>query len=471
MPSADPRLLRRLSGEVSSDGRHVLFHLEMADGTRREMIVPADALPNLAQYLKQQAGIAVEMQRQLSPADPIQPAPPRAEPMPGQFAYLDALDQPRISLEALKSGAADGIYLEADDAPRQFPSPTPEFHDDPDGARLFSGFHPGVVTYPPTFLASARDARIIGYRTVLRRDGYFFNDDPVGGPMRAAYLDRMRSPDDFLNEDTGLREAPDPALFVLDHAGRPEQRLDGSVVVLCSHEPSNFGSFLFRVLPKISALQRFGLDRLPLLAYAHAPSVREFLELAGLDPERLIVHDTHTIYSVEHAILPCLRNNQAFLDTESRALFARMRERCGNAADGRRIYISRAGFAHRSSSTRVMLNEAELIARLAERGFQIVEPETMPAREQIATFSAASLVVGPSGSGMFNVAFCHPATRVIDIESEPHWIHAHRCLFASCELRYGIFEGKVDDTDHRPVHRRWRVNVEALMQRIETLAA
>ena len=74
--------------------------------------------------------------------------------------------------------------------------------------------------------------------------------------------------------------------------------------------------------------------------------------------------------------------------------------------------------------------------------------------------------MAPSGSGLFNAAFCHPGTKLIDIESEPHWIYAHAGLLASCGLRYGIFVGVVDSADTRAVHRRWSVDIPALLDRV-----
>jgi capsular polysaccharide biosynthesis protein len=120
-------------------------------------------------------------------------------------------------------------------------------------------------------------------------------------------------------------------------------------------------------------------------------------------------------------------------------------------------------------SRRVLLNEAELQQRLSEIGFEIVQPESLPAAEQIRAFFNAEIIVGPSGAGMFNVVFCKPGTRVIDIESEPHWIGAHMSLFASCGLDYGIFEGKVEGGPSQQHHRPWRVNVPALIERIKKL--
>ena len=117
-----------------------------------------------------------------------------------------------------------------------------------------------------------------------------------------------------------------------------------------------------------------------------------------------------------------------------------------------------------------MLDKAELIARLRPLGFDIVEPQRLTATEQIAAFASAELVVGPSGSGMFNAAFCRPGTKLIDIESEPHWIYPHCCLFASAELEHCIFEGLAADRDWSTHHKPWRVNVEALLRRTAQFA-
>jgi hypothetical protein len=117
-----------------------------------------------------------------------------------------------------------------------------------------------------------------------------------------------------------------------------------------------------------------------------------------------------------------------------------------------------------------MLNEAELIERLRPLGFEVIEPQRRPAKEQIAAFASADLVVGPSGSAMLNAVFCRPGARLIDIESEPHWIYPHTSLFASAGLQYGVFEGVAVDRDWSVHHKPFKVNIEALLRRIEAFA-
>ena len=81
------------------------------------------------------------------------------------------------------------------------------------------------------------------------------------------------------------------------------------------------------------------------------------------------------------------------------------------------------------------------------------------------------MVVGPSGSNMCNVAFCKAGAKVVDLQSEPNWIYAHIGMFASCGVQHGIFVGRVDEDDVRPVHRRWSIHVDSLIDRVNWFIA
>ena len=356
-----------------------------------------------------------------------------------------------------------GVAIEPPGLERHFARGAALFHDDPDQAALFPPeIGPCPVRYPPAYACSLTNVELVGYRTLLTRSGGFLNDEP-GNAGDAGYLARIAQTDPFPNEETGLVPTGDG--FALDRQDRPTHTLDGSVLVLCSTEPANYGSFLFRLLPKL-AMFRGVLPDWPVLAHTAYAQYRELLELAGVAPDRILPHDPGHIYRIGHAVAPGLRNPEAYLDELSIQFYAGLRQRFGVPAAGRRIYVSRLGVAN----PRRMVNEAELETALAAQGFDIVRPHTLSAREQIAAFSAASLVVGPSGAAMFNCVFCHPGTVLVDIESEPYWIHAHGCLFTSCGLRWGVFEGKTLDDDFSVTHKPYRVNIPALLDRLAGLA-
>ena len=385
------------------------------------------------------------------------------------YKYRDAMDFPAVDPGHLLTAKSTCVYVEPPGVLRRFSRYPPEFIDDPDGVGLFARFAADTIAYSPVFMAAARKARVVGFRTILTDDGFFFNDSsPIGPSQRKHLLMDLASPYP-MNEETGFLATEDSDRFRLDEGERSTKRIKGTTVLLASQEPSNFGSWLFRVLPKFQTLAQIDFEEPPrYMVWVGLPTFVEYLNLLGIADEQIVFHDpTNVIYQLDRVIVPSNRNNHAYLDQESVALFADLRQQFGETVKtGERIYVSRLQHSQSGASARVMLNEAELIKRLVAIGFRIVAPEELPVLDQIRAFSSAEMVVGPSGSGMFNVVYCHPGTKVIDIESEPHWIHAHRCLFSSCGLRYGIFVGNAADRDFAEHHKPWKVNIDALISRI-----
>jgi len=389
-----------------------------------------------------------------------------------EYKYHDAIDFPAFDRDHLSTLLPVSVYVEPPGTPRKFSRYPPEFVADPDGVGLFSRFAKDTITYPPAFIVTAKKARVVGFRTVLSPNGFFFNDNSVIGPQQRRHLLMDLAAPYPASEETGFRPTDASDRFVLDPGERPTKRIRRTTVLLASLEPSNYGSWLFRVLPKLHTLAKLNLpEPLRYLAWVGFPSFMEYLNLLGISEDQVIHQDpTNVIYHLERVIVPSMRNNQAFLDPESVALFASLRARLGALVQpGCRIYVSRM-LQSENGSQRIMQNEPELIEQLVHLGFRIVTPETLSVAEQITEFSSAEMVVGPSGSGMFNVVFCHPGTKVIDIESEPHWIHAHRCLFTSCRLRYGIFVGNALDRSFEVHHQPWKVNIDGLISQIKAFA-
>ena len=387
------------------------------------------------------------------------------------FKYRDALEFPLGGAGRPDFGVPACVYIEPPGRPREFVRRAPEFHLDPDRVGLFSSFPEDTITSPPPFVVFARNARVTGFRTILSEDGFLFNDDSISeGLQRDRFLKQLGMPYP-LDEETGFTSTAKNGEFGWDLGERTVHKIRGTTVILTSAEPSNYGSWLFRVLPKLQSLR--GSDgtknrRVSYLIWCDIPSFRDYLDLLGVPEDRVIHHDTrNSVYELERAIVPSMRNNQAFLDPQTVALFAGLRERFGARRRGSiRLYVSRLS-QKRGGNGREMRNEPELVDRLVRMGFRAVCPETLSVVEQIALFSSAEMVVGPSGSGMFNIVFCRPGTKVIDIESEPHWIHAHRSLFASAGMRYGFVVGAAADKNFKQHHKPWSVNIEALIAQIK----
>jgi hypothetical protein len=197
---------------------------------------------------------------------------------------------------------------------------------------------------------------------------------------------------------------------------------------------------------------------------------RNFLTEMGVPPESIVTQDLHQYYLCQG--LTMIRHtfrNLSVMESD-RELFRKVsRDVGGRSSMGRspkKLFISRLSHTQSIQGRRGLLNEEELARRLSDVGFIIVEPEQYSFRDQVAIFSAASAVVGLGGAAMFNTVFCQPGTRVVTIESSPTFIGAHANLFATIGLPHGLIIGKEDETDPRPNHKRWWVDVDAAFSAI-----
>ena len=78
-----------------------------------------------------------------------------------------------------------------------------------------------------------------------------------------------------------------------------------------------------------------------------------------------------------------------------------------------RIYISRSG-----ATRRRIINEADVEARLARRGFRTVRLETLSFRQQVETMARAEAVVSIHGAGLTNAMFMAPGGKILELYKE-----------------------------------------------------
>ncbi|AFZ44929.1 hypothetical protein PCC7418_2797 [Halothece sp. PCC 7418] len=99
----------------------------------------------------------------------------------------------------------------------------------------------------------------------------------------------------------------------------------------------------------------------------------------------------------------------------------------------RRLYISRTGYR------RNVVNEEAIKPILIKYGFEIYNPEEH--ENQPYDFAEATIIVGPHGAGLTNLAFCQPGTKVLELmptdQGEPHYY----TLSEAANLEYGYLAG------------------------------
>ncbi len=393
-----------------------------------------------------------------------------AADMPADLVYAPPLDLPRIAPDEMWTCDAPlAAAVAPPGTPRPIVRPKILFHDDPGGVGLLPDAGPYTFTLPPSFVVAARRVFQVGFRSYVTRDGRLFTDEShAPGAEQERFAAALLSGDPFRNEYTGLTAGGRPGAFRIDPKAQRVEKLDGGVVSLVSLEGPNYGSFLFRVVPKLIGREAWPDDWRVLVPWLGRTMI-DLLGMLGIAEERLVLQRRDVVYDIERAAIPSFRTAHAMLDAEAVALFDEIAARYADPSAGERLFVSRRGWNPEGSGARVMLNEAEIAEALEAEGFETILPHEMSMADQIRRFASARIVVGAAGSAMFNTVFCRPGTIVVDIESEPHWIAAHMNLFGSRGLAYGVFEGETMNRDWDTPHKPFWVDAKALVARVRSL--
>ncbi|MFG1205875.1 glycosyltransferase 61 family protein [Xanthobacter flavus] len=293
------------------------------------------------------------------------------------------------------------------------------------------------------------DAKIIGFRSIITSDEKFFVDESEADNFSyrrlfAKFSDGQNEECDFVERDGSVSGLFDPDPIVIEQP----------VIFVGSDEPSNFGSWLYRIIPKlIDAPYR----DFPVLVYNNAPWMTGLIGRMFGGNVSFVNHWPRRGYVLRDALIPTLRNVDVYFDEEVRSFYKYSASMVDGKSPLEKIYLSRRG-----QKLRPLLNEAELEDRLVGSGFSIVRPETMSITDQIRTIRDARIIVCPGGSGLFPMVFATSAEFILDLEAGPEWVFAHHNLLRSTARRHTILFGTRVEGTQSP-HASWRVDVDAVM--------
>jgi capsular polysaccharide biosynthesis protein len=236
----------------------------------------------------------------------------------------------------------------------------------------------------------------------------------------------------------------------------PAKPLAGCYATLCYPSSPAYFHWVVESLPRLRLLEPH-LDALDgvFVPAAMEPAMRESLSLMGLRPEQLIGLDQASHYQPEQLLVPgyCAGLNlPQWVPGYLRGKVLGARERAG---PGRRVYVSR-----NDADKRRVLNEPELAAVLAVRGFEILQLRDLGFRAQAELFDSCEAIVAPHGAGLVNAVFCRPGTQLLELvpspSVQPHVFHSVASA-SGCEYWYlaGTCEAAPAATPE--VHRDFRV--------------
>ena len=201
-------------------------------------------------------------------------------------------------------------------------------------------------------------------------------------------------------------------------------RKDGRTRVLLKQTwDANYGHWLIDAFPKVGLLHgHLDLSDCSFVVNDRAPDnpmrriVIDSLGLVGINPDQIEFMPAGAYHFDELAVLGTISRHPV-TKTPFAIRFLEAAAESVGAGPHQRIYLSRNGYSRRR-----LVNEDEIVARLAPHGYELVRTENLSLRDQIAMLKGATHVVGNMGAAFTNLAFSPPGVSVLTLATEtmPH---------------------------------------------------
>jgi len=255
---------------------------------------------------------------------------------------------------------------------------------------------------------------------------------------------------------------------------RDTKVLDGTSITILAGAKGNYYHSVMEGLMRLSIMpDHFFNAASTILCTKGAVRQREMLELCSI-PGRahLLEIDDDQALHVERLIFPWSAHGLSSYHPCVSAFYDRMSRNvpAANGPTHRRIYLDR-----RASPQRRLLNEDEIVARLAALGFVPVLAETLSAADQVRLFRQADMIVAPHGAGLTNLGFCRPGCRIVELQMDAYVNWCFRHLAALRGLDYDCVLGRSVDPwadVSGAVHRlRWRISADHVVAAVSHMLA
>jgi len=235
----------------------------------------------------------------------------------------------------------------------------------------------------------------------------------------------------------------DPAAHYALHRRRLRLpwRRHGTALLLGAANSDNYYHWLFDSLPRWKILQAAGWRDYDfvLLHSQPRPFQEETLDWLGVPAAKRLRCSKNFVHQFDRLAVPAMPFP---LEEVPPWVCAWLRSLVPAPKSGpEKIYLSRHGVGARQ-----LVNEAELAAALAARGFVSVQPGTLSVAEQARRLGAARCVVAPHGAALSNLVFAPPGALLLELF---HPRHKNRCyvnLAAACGHRYASLDAQAVST-------------------------
>jgi Glycosyltransferase 61 len=247
--------------------------------------------------------------------------------------------------------------------------------------------------------------------------------------------------------------------------------LAGTVAVISTAEAdTNYWHWTFDLLPRIYLLHLAGFTPevvdYYLVNHRDLPFQHETLGELGI-PAKKIVKTTGTChFALDRAVTTSLKPGQFYVAKwVCDFLFDIARRQNPAAQPKRRLYVSR-----RTCGFRRVRNEVAVMKALEPLGFEMILPDAISVAEQRRAFYQAELIVAAHGSGLTNIVYCQPGTRVVEVFHPDYvdlafWAHS---IHSQLEHWAVMAEGNgSSEIDRRARTQDITIGIDVLMRTIQ----
>jgi capsular polysaccharide biosynthesis protein len=231
----------------------------------------------------------------------------------------------------------------------------------------------------------------------------------------------------------------------------------------------NYSHWVQRNLLKLALLEGAAYENLPLLVTGDLTAFqREYLQMLGIPEDRLIKVPRPAVVRCRTLVVPTTLVYNPKLSLGVRWLRRRLSAWMYRGPPSDLLYLSRA-----DARKRRLVNEDELLQRLARLGFRAVAPGQLSVAEQIRAVSRARVIVGAHGAGFANLVFAPADAAVVEINTTlKEHMTDHELLAKAAGLRrISVISSHYDFTRPEPyaADADFRVDVDEVLGALKRL--
>ena len=246
------------------------------------------------------------------------------------------------------------------------------------------------------------------------------------------------------------------------------RKIKGTALVLSTMGAGeNYGHWIIDLLPRMGFAKYFGFDfdkvDYILINKAIYPFQKELIKLTGIPNHKIIETGPDEHIQADLLIVPSNSHHSMYGFEFIRNTLISVKSKNASLKSERRIYLTRRNDRHRK-----ITNEDALIELLQKYNFEVIELRDFSITEQIEIMSNTSFLISAQGSGLVNVIYLNPNSKVIEMYDEKEINTTFHIYGLYNKLKYGVFFGKPVENRNEKRANIW-IDLEKMQKLIEKM--